>query len=1159
MEFFELLAVTKWLLERRKRISYRTLTRELQLDDETLENLRHELIVGTRLAADDNGKALVWTGGAVPPATLSVVRADAPSSSAAPAVKLRSVEDTDLLGDIAAEPPSAPAPASEAERRQLTVMFCDLVGSTALSTKLDPEDLREVITSFQDACREAIERYDGFIARYMGDGVLVYFGYPQAHEDDAERAVRAGLDIVRAMADLNAEIGSRHEVVMAVRVGVATGAVVVGDIVGEGAAEEAAVVGETPNLAARLQAVAEPDQVVIASATHQLLGTSFDFDDLGMHALKGIAGPVQAWRALRERDVHSRYDDRLVGGGSPLVGRQEELGLLLRSWEASKEGHGQTILIQGEAGIGKSRLVDALREQVAGQNHLWVTHRCSPYHTNSTLYPIIEHLKRALGWTSEDGAAEKFGKLEAALSGQSLPLDEVIPLYAELLSLPLPEGRYEQSTQDPKQKREATLDAIAGWLLEMAEQTLVINVFEDLHWADPTTLELLQIYLEQSPTVAMMNVLTYRPEFVPPWSMHSHMIPITLNRMERPEVEALIENQASGKTVPSEVLEHIVEKSDGVPLYVEELTKTILESEFLREEESRYVLAGKLSDISIPATLQDSLMARLDRVPTLREVAQMGSVLGREFAYEMLRAVVGLEEPQLQSGLEQLVADELLYQRGRLPRSRYIFKHALIQDAAYQSLLKRTRQQYHLQVGHLLEERFPETVEAHPELLAHHYTEGGAAKEAITAWHKAGELAKSRGANQEAVTHLGNGLSVANDLPDGQERARYELKLQVSLGGVYLQMKGHSAPEVEVAFARARELCEQIGDAPELVPTLFGLWRTYVVQMDEIGKPSEVSAQLLRLARDEKDPVPYVIAHYAAGFMGIATAEFLAAEENLREGIRHYVSDDRNTAEVYRFGQDPGVACRCYLAMTDWVLGYPERAREHALDGLALAEGLDDPFTMAYAFAFTSWVDQLQDNRDGLLEKARGAVELASEKGFPYWLSIGRVMEGWAEAATKPGDATIQSLRDRVAEHFALGTNLFMPSFLGLVGDMTLRAGQTDVCKVALDEAEAFLERTGERWWEGEIHRLQGELIVARDGDHTNAEDRFQEALAFARERNAKSFELRAATSLAGLWQRQGKRDEGRELLAPVHAWFTEGFDTPDLKEAEALLTYLAT
>jgi class 3 adenylate cyclase/predicted ATPase len=1158
MEFFELLAVAKWLLERRKRISYRTLTRELQLDDETLEDLRHELIVGSRLAADDGGKALVWTGGAAPPATLSVVRTDAPSSSAAPAVKLRPVEDADILGDIAAQTASPPAPGSEAERRQLTVMFCDLVGSTALSTRLDPEDLREVITAFQDECREAIERYDGFIARYMGDGMLVYFGYPQAHEDDAERAVRAGLDVVGSMAGMNDEVGRAHEITLAVRVGVATGPVVVGDIVGEGAAEEAAVVGETPNLAARLQAVAEPNQVVVAAATHQLLGTSFEYEDLGMHALKGIARPVQAWRALREHDVHSRYGTGRVGRGLPLVGRQEELGLLLRSWEASKDGHGQAILIQGEAGIGKSRLIDALREQVAGQKHIWITHRCSPYHTNSTLYPIIERLKRALDWRPEDGEAEKLGKLEAALSAQSLPLPEVVPLYAELLSLPLPEERYEQSNLDPKQKREATLDAIAGWLLEMAEQNPVLNVFEDLHWADPTTLELLQIYLEQSPTVSMMNVLTYRPDFVPPWSMHSHMIPITLNRMERPEVEALIENQASGKKVPPEVLEHIVEKSDGVPLYVEELTKTILDSEFLREEAGRYALAGKLSDISIPATLQDSLMARLDRLPTLREVAQMGSVLGREFAYEMLRAVVSLEEPQLQSGLEQLVADELLYQRGRLPRSRYIFKHALIQDAAYQSLLKRTRQQYHMQVGRLLEERFPETVEAHPELLAHHYTEGGAAKEAIAAWHKAGELAKSRGANQEAVTHLRNGLSVANGLPDGEERARYELKLQVSLGGVYLQMKGHSAPEVEEAFARARELCEQIGDAPELVPTLFGLWRTYVVQMEAIDISREIATQLLRLAGDEADPVRYVVAHYTAGFTNIATADFSAAGEHLREGIRRYAPEDRDTAEVYRFGQDPGVGCRCYLAMTDWVLGYPDRASEHARDGLVLAERLDDPFTTGFALAFTSWVDQLRDDREGLLERARAAIRLASEKGFPYWLSIGKVMEGWAEAATSPGEATTRILRERVADHFALGTNLFMPSFLGLVADVALKAGQVEVCGDVLGEAETFLERTGELWWLSEIQRMQGELLVVRNGDNVEAENLFQKALAFARKRDAKSLELRAAMSLAGVWQRQGKRDEGRELLAPVYGWFTEGLDTSDLKEAKALLDSLS-
>lgn len=1042
----------------------------------------------------------------------------------------------------------------EAERRQLTVMFCDLVGSTALSAKLDPEDLREVITAFQNKCREAIERYTGFIARYMGDGMLVYFGYPKAHEDDAERAVHAGLDIVRAMADLNAEIGKWHELVLAVRVGVATGPVVVGDIVGAGAAEEAAVVGETPNLAARLQDVAGPNQVVVAAMTQQLLGTLFEYENFGTRMLKGIAQPVQIWRVVSEREVESRYEAKRVGGRLPLVGRQEELGLLVRAWEAAKEKHGQVILIQGEAGIGKSRLLTALREQIPADAYMWVANRCSPYHANSTLYPVIEHLKRVMDWKRHDSADEKLEKLEALLAKQSLSPQEAVPLYAELLSLTLPEGRYAPLALSAKQKREQTLDALAGWLLEEAEQGPVLQVWEDLHWADPTTLELLGLYIDQSPTVSILNVMTYRPEFSPPWPMRSHMTLITLDRLERAEVKAMIAHQAGNKSVPSEVVEHIIAKADGVPLYVEELTKSILESDYLHEEADRYVLAGSLSEVSIPATLQDSLMARLDRLPNLREVAQWGAVLGREFAYEMLQHLAPMEPPVLQTGLEQLVRNELLYQRGRPPRSRYIFKHALIQDAAYQSLLKRTRQQYHLQVGKLLEARFLETVEAHPELLAHHYTEGGAAEEAIVAWHKAGELARSRGANQEAVTHLSNGLCVAKGLADDRERAQHELKLQLSLGGVYLQMKGHMASEVEAAFARARELCEQLGDAPELLPTLFGLWRTYVVQMEQSEKHKEVAAQLLRHAEDEKDAVPHVIAHYAAGFTSLVMGEFSAAADHLRKAISRYAPEDRGTAEVYCFGQDPGVACRCYLGMTDWVLGYPDRAREQAAAGLVLAQRLNDPFSLAFALAFASWVDQFRDDRQDILEKATASIRLATEKGFPYWLSIAKVMEGWVAAATNPVQATVASLRDRVADHRALGTNLFMPSFLALVGEMALRARQTGACGAALDEAENFLARTGERWWESEIRRLQGERLLAGNGDPAEAEGQFQKALALARQRDAKSLELRAAMSLARLWQGRGKPNEGRELLAQVYDCFTEGLDTVDLQAARLLL-----
>jgi class 3 adenylate cyclase len=632
-----------------KRVSYRRLRKEFGFDDETLEDVCHELIV-KRLAVDEGGQGLAFVGAAL------FETGDAPP------------------------PAFAPAAAPEAERRQLTVMFCDLVGSTALSTGMDPEDLRDVIASYQNRCSAAIRRYDGFVAKYMGDGILVYFGYPRAHEDEAERSVRAGLDIVDAMAELNAAVPRPAGVELAVRIGIATGPVIVGDQIGEGTASETAVVGETPNLAARLQALAQPNQIVVSAATR-------------------------------------------TGSAAPLVGRQEEMGLLLRAWDGSCHGRGQVVLIQGEAGVGKSRLVEGLRE-AAGKDHVWVAIRCSPFHTASAFHPIIEHLKRVFGWQPEDTAPQYLAKLEAGLSGfKTLPLAESVRLFADLMTVPVPEDRYPRLSMTAQQQRDATLDAIVAWLIETAERAPVLMAWEDLHWADPTTLETLGMLIEQAPTAALLVVATYRPELTPPWPQRSHMTPITLNRLERPEVETMVDHLAGGRPLPGEVVDHIVAKADGVPLYVEELTKAILGSEVLEARGDAYVLRGALAQLHIPETLQDSLMARLDRAPRLREVAQLGSVLGREFAYDMISALAGIEEEMLQSGLGQLVVDELLYQRGRPPRSRYLFKHALIQDAAYQSLLKRTRQQYHERVAKLLEDRFPEVASTQPELVAHHYTQ----------------------------------------------------------------------------------------------------------------------------------------------------------------------------------------------------------------------------------------------------------------------------------------------------------------------------------------------------------------------------------------------------------------------------------------------------
>src|SRR5438309_4826633 len=660
-------------------------------------------------------------------------------------------------------PPPAPAPA-RAERRQLTVMFCDLVGSTALSTGMDPEDLRDVITSFQNRCSAAIRHYDGFVAKYMGDGILVYFGYPRAHEDEAERSVRAGLDIVDAMAELNAAVPRAPGVEFGVRIGIATGPVIVGDQIGEGTASETAVVGATPNLAARLQALAQPNQIVVSTATRAMLGDHFDLDDLGASELKGVAEPVPVWRVLSVRDVESRFAATRTGSAAPLVGRQEEMGLLLRAWDGSCHGRGQVVLIQGEAGLGKSRLVEGLRE-AAGKDHIWVAIRCSPFHTASAFHPIVEHLKRVFGWQPEDTAPQYLAKLEAGLAGfRTLPRSESVRLFADLMSVPLPEDRYPRLSMTAQQERDATLDAIVAWLIETAEGTPVLMAWEDLHWADPTTLETLGMLIEQAPTAALLVVATYRPELTPPWPQRSHMTPITLNRLERPEVETMVGHLAGGRPLSGEVVDHIVAKSDGVPLYVEELTKAILGSGVVEARGDIYVLTGALAQLHIPETLQDSLMARLDLAPRLSDVAQLGSVLGLGFAYDMISALAGLEEQMLQSGLGQLVVDELLYQRGRPPRSRYLFKHALIQDAAYQSLLKRTRQQYHQQVAKLLEDRFPEVAGTQPELVAHHYTEANCPAQAIAHWLRAGAGAASQSANAEAIDQFRRGLALVEAL-----------------------------------------------------------------------------------------------------------------------------------------------------------------------------------------------------------------------------------------------------------------------------------------------------------------------------------------------------------------------------------------------------------
>jgi class 3 adenylate cyclase/tetratricopeptide (TPR) repeat protein len=1045
-------------------------------------------------------------------------------------------------------PPPAAAPA-QAERRQLTVMFCDLVGSTALSTGMDPEDLRDVIASYQNRCSAAIRHYDGCVAKYMRDGMLVYVGYPRAHEDEAERSVRAGLDIVEAMAELNAAVRRPPGVELAVRIGIASGPVIVGDQIGEGTASETAVVGETPNLAARLQALAQPNQIVVSAATRAMLGDHFDLEDLGAYSLKGFAEAVTAWRVLSARDVESRFAATRTGSFAPLVGRQEETGLLLRAWEGSRHGRGQVVLIQGEAGVGKSRLVEGLREATA-QDHIWAAIRCSPFHTASAFHPIIEHLKHVFGWQPEDTAPQHLAKLEAGLADfRALPLSESVGLFADLMAVPVPEDRYPRLSLTAQQQRDATLDAVLAWLIETAEGTPLLMAWEDLHWADPTTLETLGMLIEQAPTAAILVVATYRPELTPPWPQRSHMTPITLNRLERPEVETMVGHLAGGRPLPGEVVDHIVAKADGVPLYVEELTKAILGSGVLEARGDAYVLKGSLAQLHIPETLQDSLMARLDRAPRLREVAQLGSVLGREFAYDMISALAGIEEEILQSGLGQLVV-ELLYQRGRPPRSRYLFKHALIQDAAYQSLLKRTRQQYHQQVAKLLEDRFPEVASTQPELVAHHYTEANCPAQAIAYWLRAGAAAARQSANVEAIDQFHRGLALVEALPDMRERAERELDLQMALGPALFATKNFNHPDIGRAYARARELCRQLGDHSRDFTALTGL-RLYHLHLLEMERAQHFAEEAMRVAERLDEAARLVGAHQTLGAVLFYQGKLEPALAHFRRGFELF---DPNMQFPDWPGPHPAVACQFFPALISWMLGYPDRSLEELRAAVRSAETLGHPLTLATVLCQSALVPIFRHEPSAAADYAGRALRICEEHRIAQWHAFALCENGWALGASGESEKGLAQIGQGL-DGYGLGAVQHMA--LALQADAQLAIGKPEAVLGSVAAGLKAAEKTGGAPLEAELYRLQGEALLAGAGTVSEAETAMQQAIAVARRQNAKSWELRGAMSLARLRRQQGRPQEAAALLAPIYAWFTEGLDTADLQAARTLLAEL--
>jgi TOMM system kinase/cyclase fusion protein len=1024
--------------------------------------------------------------------------------------------------------------AREGERRQLTVMFCDLVGSTALSTQLDPEELREVIQAYRATCATVIHRFDGYLAKYIGDGLLVYFGYPLAHEDDAQRAVRAGLSILAELSQLNARlqstVGAHSRAPLQIRIGIHTGLVVAGEMGVGDQPEPLAIVGETPNIAARLQGLAEPNTVMISAATYHLIQGYFECADLGLREVKGVPTPLQVYRVLGESEVQSRLEVVASRGLTPLVGREQEVRLLLERWERVKEGQGQVVLLSGEAGIGKSRLLQVLREREASEAHTRLECRCSPYYQNTALYPVIDLLQRVLRFSREDSPEEKLSKLEQALVGahSRAPQHDAVPLLASLLSLPLPD-RYPPLTLTPQKQKEKTQQAVLMWLLQEAERQPVRFDVEDLHWADPSMLEFLGLLIDQAPTPRLLVVLTFRPEFRLLWPPRSHVMPITLSRLVRAQTEAMIERVTGGKALPAEILQQIVSKTDGVPLFVEELTKMVLESG--AHVGATHALPAPLG---IPATLQDALMARLDRLAAAKEVAQLGATLGREFSYELLHAVSLVDEASLQQALAKLVEAEVLYQRGLPPQARYLFKHALVQDAAYQSLLKSKRQQYHQQIAQVLEERFPETKEIQPELLAHHYTEAGLITQAIPFWQRAGQRAVQRSANAEAISHLTKGLEWLKTLPDTPERAQQELTLQLALGIPLMTTKGWAAQEVEQVYTRARELCRQVGETPQLFPVMWGLWVFYTVR-GEHKMAHELGEQLLTIAQSAQDSALLLQAHHALGPTLFSLGELGLARAHLEEAIALYdPQQHRSHAFVYG-GHDPGMCCCSYASFTLWLLGYPDQSLESLRKGLTLAQKLSHPFSLAQALYYAAWLHQLRREGQATQEQAEAAIRLSTEPGFASLLGVGTFYRGWALAEAGQGEEGIAQMQQRLAAFRAMGTEMLRSYHLAMLAEACGQGGQAEEGLSALSEALMLVNKTGERWYEAELYRLKGELTLAQSSVQKEAEECFLKAIEIACRQQAKSLELRAVMSLSRLWQQQGKKAEARHMLAEIY------------------------
>jgi class 3 adenylate cyclase/predicted ATPase len=1047
--------------------------------------------------------------------------------------------------------------AREAERRQVTVLVCGsgLFESEAYLEHLETEDQAKVLRAFQQVCEQATRRFDGTVVQCNEQGLLVCFGYPVAYEDGARRAARTGLELLANVKALGDQLRREHQLELDVWIGLHTGPAIV-----EAGEAGVSLVGEARNVAVRLDDVAAPGQLLCSEATHRLIRGQFTCASLGRRKIKGVSQPVELFQVQGVSEARSAIEAAGPAGLTPLTGRDHEVSLLKDRWEQAQEGMGQVVLLVGEPGLGKSRLVYTMKQHVVGQTAEGevdapvIEWRCSPHFQNTGLYPAIDFYERALAFGREEPPEARFDRLLQRLEQYDLARSETVPLWASLLSLPTPE-RFPPLPLPPVRQREETFRTILDWLHTRAARKPILFVVEDLHWADASTLEFLGLFVAEGLHDAILTVLTFRPEFKTPWPVGAHQTSLALNRLTRRQVDDLM-RQKMGVAVSQALVEQVYDRTGGVPLFVEEFTKIMQESGAPDKEGAAN--APSLLGREIPATLQDLIMARLDRMEGEREVAQLAATLGREFSYELLAAVASLDEATLQSELAKLVQAEILYPKGRPPRCSYLFKHALLEDALYNSLVKGRRQQFHQRIAEVLETQFPETAETRPELLAHHFTEAGQAEKAVGYWLKAGLRSRERSADREAIGHLTKGLAVLGTLEETRARDERELQLRTALAPAYIAARGYAAPEAGPVLLRARELCQRIGDPRQLFGLMLGTWEWRLVRGD-LRLCVDLAADGMAVAQRLNDPGALMEGLFMPGVTMFYRGQFAGARARYEQAVTAYDDRERTKFWTAYTGHNAGVTHRCYLALVLWHLGYPDQARQVDRDMRELARRIGHPFSLGHAVDFTAFLYHYCRLGAEVRSAAEEEIALATKQGFQLWHALGTLHQGAGILLEgRPAEALPLLLKGLTAFR-ATGAEVRLPCYLGLLGDAYTQSRRFEDAHQSLNEGLAIAEKNDDRCHEAELYRLKGELLLAESADQdTEAERCFQQALGTAGRQQSKAWELRAAVSLARLRQRQGRLGEARQALVAVYQSYTEGFATPDLVDARVLLESLA-